>query len=84
MRASPDGGEAAVSLGLLALMLLLAMLLWLPWLVFQAARRTARIAAAAHSLNPAELDLAACLIECISARRPLSRGRGRRAEALAV
>lgn len=42
MRASPDGGDAAVSLGLLALMLLLALLLWLSWLLFRLARLVAR------------------------------------------
>ena len=38
--------------------------------------------AAADSLSPGQLDLAACLIECVSAHRPMSRGRGRRAGAV--
>jgi hypothetical protein len=41
VRASADGGDAAVSLALLPLMLILAMLLWLPWLLFRVARRIA-------------------------------------------
>ena len=43
-------------------------------------RLRARIAAATDNLNLAELGLAACLIECVSARRRLSRGRTRRGE----
>jgi transcriptional regulator with XRE-family HTH domain len=42
-------------------------------------RLLARIAAATSKLNVADLELAACQIECVSAHRPLSRGRGRRA-----
>jgi hypothetical protein len=41
-------------------------------------RLLARISAATNDLGQAELELAACLIECVSARRPASRGRGRR------
>ena len=41
-------------------------------------RLLARITAAADSLNPTELDLAACLIECISAHRRSRLVRGRR------
>jgi transcriptional regulator with XRE-family HTH domain len=45
-------------------------------------RLLARITAATDSLTLPELDLAACLIECVSAHRPLSRGRGRRTGAI--
>jgi transcriptional regulator with XRE-family HTH domain len=45
-------------------------------------RLLARITAAAYSLTPGQLDLAGCLIECVSAHRPMSRGRGRRAGAV--
>jgi transcriptional regulator with XRE-family HTH domain len=37
-----------------------------------------RISAATNTLGIAELELAACQIECLMAHRPVSRGRGRR------
>src|SRR5262249_55728560 len=43
-------------------------------------RVLARINAASDTLSLSELNLAACLIECISARRPISRSRARRSE----
>jgi transcriptional regulator with XRE-family HTH domain len=45
-------------------------------------RLLARITAATEGLSLAELDLSACLIECVSARRGVSRGRTRRGEAV--
>jgi transcriptional regulator with XRE-family HTH domain len=41
-------------------------------------RLLARITAATDNLTIAELNLAACLIECLMAHRPSSRGRARR------
>jgi hypothetical protein len=41
-------------------------------------RLLARINAAGETMSLAELDLAACLVKCVSAHRPRSRGRARR------
>jgi transcriptional regulator with XRE-family HTH domain len=40
-------------------------------------RLVARISAATSDLGQAELELAACLIECVSTHRPVPRGRRR-------
>jgi transcriptional regulator with XRE-family HTH domain len=47
-------------------------------------RVLARINAASDTLSLPELDLAACLIECISARRPVARRGARRTGATAI
>jgi hypothetical protein len=41
VRASADGGDAAVSLGLLLWLLAVAAIVWLPWLLFRLARLVA-------------------------------------------
>src|SRR6266850_6334418 len=45
-------------------------------------RLLARIAAATTNLSVSDLELAACQIECVSARRGVSRARGRRVGAI--